>query len=345
MLRRWRTYWIRRGRVGWVPPAEAPAAPSERPPGNLAQPGWRPRWPRALVRRGRLAEPPWPQAAAPPPAWVPEVAAQVSRRPVVAVRRGRVTLTPPEQVSPPPRPVRARLRLLPRARGGRITPVIPAPLAGGGGVPTPETIRRPEPRWLFQRRGRVTALPLVGAAQPAPPAYPPQTLRVDVRLLRTRRGELAEPPWPQAAPPPAWVPDAVTSRRPAGVRPRRGRQTQIPPQPTGIPASFRIRLRPAPSLRRGHLHEPPWPQVVPQPSVWRPNPARRTGAWPRFAAYQRRGNLCEPPWPQQAPTFVPPRWVEGTSITGTLVEGTANAAGIVEGATASAGGVEGSSSL
>src|SRR6266487_2647396 len=145
MLRRWRAYWIRRGKILWVPPAP-PSAPPPYPPGNVVQWGWRPRWPRALVRRGQTVEPPWPQAVVQPPSWPPETNGLWPRRNLLARRRGRTT-----------------------------------PLVIDQQAPTPTVIPRPRLRVPFTRRGRLTTVPPVGVV-PAAPAYPPQTLRVDVRL-------------------------------------------------------------------------------------------------------------------------------------------------------------------
>jgi hypothetical protein len=268
MLRRWRTYWIRRGEILWVPPPPPPAAPPPYPPGNIDQPGWHPRWPRALLRRGRTVSPPWPQVAPPSPAWVPESVQQSRRAAAVWRRRGRPTATPPEQAGPPPAMV-ARRRWPLLARRGRLTAVVPAPLVGGGGVPIPETIRRPDPRWLFQRRGHTTALPLVGAAAPPPSTWVPQMPRADVRLMGVRHGQVTEPPWPSTEPAPMVV--------------RRCRST-------------------VPLCRRGQLAEPPWPQVVVQPSVWRSSPVRQAGWHPRWPTHRlRRGRLAEPVWPFVSP--------------------------------------------
>jgi hypothetical protein len=298
MLRRWRTYWIRRSRTGWVPPAAAPPTPPPYPPANIDQPGWRPRWPRLRLARGRTIEPPWPAVTSTAPAWVPEGVQQPRRVAAIWRRRGRATSVPVEQVGPPPATIHADVRLggmrrrgrataapleqpgppptllarrrwSPLVRRGRSTAVVLVPPVGGGGVPVPETIRRPDPRWLFQRRGRATALPLVGAAAPPLPTWTPQTLRVDVRLAGVRRGQTTEPPWPVGEP---------------------------------VPMVVRRRRSTVPLCRRGQVTEPPWPQTVVQPSVWRPSPVRQAGWHPRWPTHRtRRGRLAEPIWP-----FVPP---------------------------------------
>jgi hypothetical protein len=276
MLRRWRAYWIRRGRTLWVPPA-LPSAPPAYPPGNVSQPGWPRRFTRTLVRRGQLAEPPWPQGVDQPPPWPPEINGQWPRRRLLAARRGRTT-----------------------------------PLVADQGVPAPAVIARPRLRMPFTRRGQTVEPPWPQAVAQAPPPWPPQTLRVDVRWAMQRRGQLVEPPWPQIVPTaPAWPPE-INGQWPRRRLPtaRRGRLTWTPPQPAVVPASIRARLRPPPSLRRGRLHEPPWPQAVVQPSVWRPDPVRACRRAPAVLA--RRGQFNEPPWPQAvaaAPTAL--QW-EGT---------------------------------
>lgn len=114
----------------------------------------------------------------------------------------------------------------------------------------------------------------LGALQPATAAAPPpQPLKpagIRPRWSRTptRRGRFTNPPWPQGALPPTWVPPML---EPAGMRPR-GSRTLV---------------------RRGRFWAPPWTQGPLAPSWIAPmlDPARRAGALTRI----RRGRFWAPP--------------------------------------------------
>lgn len=303
MLRRWRAYWIRRGKILWVPPPP-PAAPPPYPPGNIGQPGWRPRWPRFQLRRGQTVEPPWPQVVAQPPSWPPEVAGQWPQRRLFMARRGRAATLVPDQPAPPPQRTRVQVR--------------PA----------------------LRRRGRLIEPPWPQATPPAAPSAVPQVIRPRVRVAFLRRGQLVEPPWVGAAPPtpPAFVPRLLGAHRPPSLPSRRGRLTWTPPPQGPPPLLVCSRRRVAPRPRPGQVVEPPWPQVVVQPSVWRPSPVRQAGWHPRWPTHQlRRGRLAEPVWP-----FVPPPlFVKATgTVTPSSAQGAVTPAAPAAG-TAQAGGATG----
>jgi len=233
---------------------------------------WRGAWP----RRSKWFDPPWAVAAPAEPAYPPSFIRQALRR-VFLPRRGAFH-----------EPVWPASTWLPQFRDQ--TP---------RGAALPRRGAFHEPPW-----------PQVAAE---PSVWRPGIIRATLRLAGrpTRRGAFHEPPWPEG-PQTVWRPDWQGQ---AGTRPkfeprsRRGRFFQSPPQFTGGSAGgVGVGNRRGLLARRGQFIEPPWPQVVPPPSVWRPQVVRATL---RLTGRPiRRGSFHEPPWPQAAqPSTWPPRWL------------------------------------
>ncbi len=269
--RRLRGMLPRRGRAVTPPWPQAPANSNQPafPWAPIRQAGWHPRWPQTRLRRGRPVEPPWPQAQAPPPPACPPQTVRVRVR-VAFQRRGRAAQPPwvgAAAPGPPVLPLGAarqtthRFAILRRRRPAE-PPWLDAPP-----LPAPTRARvRPAP---IVRRGRALTVPS------SVPAVPMSPVRLRVRVACTRRGHLAQPPWPQAVTPPSpWPPQAITARRRSQPRPvRRGRcvgppwpQATAPQAPAFVPmAGMRHRV-PLSRTRRGRLVQLPWPQIAPTPT-------------------------------------------------------------------------------
>jgi hypothetical protein len=145
------------------------------------------------------------------------------------------------------------------------------------------------------------------AIVPAAPTWPPTFGGRSSRraALARRRGFFAVPPL--RLPPPAFGEQAGACNR--LLLARRGRfygpLPAVVPAATTLPGWVRARQKPV-SARRGAFHEPPWPPVAVQPSVWRPDPVQQAS---RLAGRPtRRGGRFDPPWPQvaAAPSVWPP---------------------------------------
>lgn len=382
MLRRWRAAWPQRPRRFDPPwPQIAPAAPEWVPPfvrrashpfllvrrGSFHEPVWpASTWPPEsttqfarrgiLARRGRFLPVPPAAVVAAAPGWVP---APLRARPrwLPKLRRGRFgePVWPPVVYgtgmaamlgdgSRPERLIEHHRRLRSRrfheppwpqvaAQPSVWRPSIIHPLGRMAGRPT--------------RRGQFWE-PVWAQIPVQPSVWRPDLVQQIARLAGRpiRRGVFHEPPWPPAAPaqPPAFPPIALRRQRPPIGPARRGRFTQVPPRPAGAPAFLRSRSRPIPSLRRRWFHEPPWPQIPVQPSVWRPTLHTRPGVRGRFAAKLRRGRWFEPGWPQVAQFIgIPPRWVEEAGGGSALLEGGAGGVALLEEASAGSGLIEGGS--
>lgn len=296
MSRRWRYPRTRRGKFTDLVPAAAVTAPPPWLPAVLRQIRVVPLPPRS--GRRRFLEPPWPQVVVTVPGVPPGVVRLVARR-VPGVRRGRLTVPPPPVPLPPPVVSRVRARW-PVARRGRFVsappPVVIAPPAY-----VPQVVRA-RTRLPLPRRGRFAAPPWQQQQQ-APPAYIPAVMtsrRPQTRVLR--RGRFTGPLTTVAAVASPWSPQSVTRRRVQLPRLRRGGFLVAPPVTGPVGPRLRSRRPAMPRTRAGGFTQPPWPQVVAQPSVWRPQVvvARR-----RVNLRLRRGRLFEPMFACPPPTTRP----------------------------------------
>ncbi len=294
--------WPQGPQTVWIPPVavtrRSPPRPTRR--GRFAQPGWpqaqqgqaypsiysqagpRPRWaPSRFARRGRYLEPPWPQGTQ--TIWVPPTVIATRRASARPVRRGQLFTIPP---AVPP-----------------------------GFSPSIIEQSGSRPRWAPKpRRGRTF--------EPPWPALTPPTMAIsNVSAIRrtpsrpTRRGRFTEPPWtqPSAAFP---LPLIVATRR-APARPSRRGHYAEPPWPQaqqgqpypGVYDQAGSRPRWGAKLRRGRYFEPGWGQGAAGQAF--PGIATQAGAHPKWLPRPRRGHLFEPPWPQGASGSWAPSQVGG----------------------------------
>lgn len=222
----------------------------------------------------------------------------------------------------------ARRWRYPRARRGDFFDVVPTPPppATAGWVPgtvratarprcgQPSRGRYAEPAWpetpppaapdhlpgfVRQRTRRSAAAGSRGTFTVVPPSLPwtpSRTGRARPRPVAVRPTGRHEPPWAPGRPPPA-----ITRRRGWAPSTRSAVRYEPPWIRPAPPASLRPRRRPW-TLRAGcgRFHEPVWPQVAAESSVWRPGVvcARRR---PSAAALPVRGRFAEPFWPAVAP--------------------------------------------
>jgi hypothetical protein len=177
-----------------------------------------------LLRRGRVAVAPAPQAPVPSP---------TRARRALLPRLRRAALTPsPAQVAPPP--VARPRRLMLWRRGPDAPTPVPAQVAAPAPPPYPVTTWRPHRTLTGQRRGRIVTPVSAQQAAPTPPAYPPWTFRVRRTVTGQRRGKAQTPVPPQqaaAAPPPYPVWTFRVRRTMTGQR-RAKAVAPIPPQQT-----------------------------------------------------------------------------------------------------------------
>lgn len=95
---------------------------------------------------------------------------------------------------------------------------------------------RAAPPYLW--REKLAEPPWPQEAPPAPPAYPPFVVAFRRRFGFPHRGRLALPPWPQEAPPaaPVWPPSLITRRRALAMQQRgRRRSDPVPAQVFALP--------------------------------------------------------------------------------------------------------------
>jgi hypothetical protein len=258
--------WLR---ISWLPwqasngadgAALEPASPDV--PQQLLAQAYRGRRPTA-VRRGRF----FGNEAATVPSYIPALIEPASRTRKQMSRRGEFLLLPLDANGPTGTTslVARRGRPAQPSRRGHFWTVPPAQIAVAGPGPLVTPLIRALPRRIppLYRRGHVQPIPLVGAAPPAGPAFPPPFLeQTHTRPAASRRGRYLATP----AAPPAAVPAPIGGhRRPAAPPRRRGtfaRVVAVIGQPAPVLAG---RRRPCPAARRGGFAfwSPPPPLAPP----------------------------------------------------------------------------------
>lgn len=264
------------------------------------------RWRGPYTRRGEFFQVLPPPTAAAPSVWVPGLIRQAGRR--LLGRRTGDFFGPPLRQVVPLQSITTRRPRAAVARRGEYFPVPPASVVVTAPSAIPQFIR-PRARLPFIRRSQFNELPWSQITPPAPPPAIPATIRQSRRpALPPRRGRFVQPPWPAIAPPaaPAFVPRLLGGHRPQPGTPRRGRFLPTP-FGQGQPPAFVCARRRGMGfrLRRGRLFDPPWPAILPQPTVWRPSPVVARRRPPAILA--RRGAFNEPVWPQ----VIPPEFIPG----------------------------------
>lgn len=243
------------------------------------------RWRYPRIRHGRFTEAPWAVTAPQPPA-LPLRPVRARPRIVPMVRRGRIAWVPRSSVLAPPfAPLVLRRPdgTIPWQRAGAFTAAV-APTAG----PVPRPARTAASRSMRLRRGQFVELVWPQIVQQAPP-LPPRVTRAVVRLVVRRRAGVVNPPWPAQVPasPPLWMPSFITGDRPRQCPTRQGRFTTCP---SSSPVLAGMRRRPSVSqpTRRGRRVERPWPQaVLPPPPLLVPAVRRGRAAPPALRPHGR----------------------------------------------------------
>lgn len=199
----------------------------------------------------------------------PPVQPQATRRRFFPMwlRRPRSTWVPPIQAAPaaptyPPQAQRARLArpALLRQRKATLVP-LPQPLAPPAARVRPVRVARLRPK---------SAQPIIPAAAPTAPTYPPQSALGRLRAVWPVRRRVGGPVPAQVSP----VPPASRGRVRVTWLPLRRRAASVPTEATPVPVNSRPRVRVAWLAR--HRNSVPVPvQVTPPPPTYVPDRVRR----------------------------------------------------------------------
>jgi hypothetical protein len=285
MARRWRGPWTPRGKFQPVVPTPVTPPPPAGFVAPFTTPAFRARG--VITSRTQGYQPFIPRPLPPPPTHL-----RSSPSTSLLARRGRFqpvpTLRPPAPT--PSATTRRRPSLLARRGSYFWAPPVVVVAAGPGPV-VQSPYRQPGRRAFLPRRGQFFSLYLVGGTPAAPPSVPFPAVRARVSALPRRGPGRFEPTPRPALYAPAFTRQHATKTGP----PRRGRYAPTPPPPPTPPIPFRRCRLGGVRPRRGRFHEPPWPQFIPQPSVWRP-PLYRARSRPPPLPYLRRGKSFQPPW-------------------------------------------------